>query len=252
MKCSGRRASKALLPLFLFATACTKPVVYVEEVAEVETCERLVPVGIELVNDYVYTLEETDLGPTGGDPDKLPASLIALNARGEDLDRRAAELDCDVVELNAAVAEATAGLESSDPVVQALLETVRSGVVAIPGGGALPGEWVFVEGASDGAAIEPAPGQAITLTIDETGVASGSTGCGEYDRIGSAEGGLWYNEALEQTAGACPSAAYAQAEDAYVVALSAVEGYVVEGDDLVLSGPGVELTYSRVSDLAGD
>ncbi|MEA2001156.1 MAG: hypothetical protein U9N84_04640 [Actinomycetota bacterium] len=100
-----------------------------DEPAEVETCEWLVPVGIELVNDYVYTLLESDLAASGGNPDLLPTSIIALNARGADLDQRAVELGCDIDELNQAIAEATAGIESTDPAVSVFLETVRGGVV---------------------------------------------------------------------------------------------------------------------------
>jgi hypothetical protein len=104
-------------------------VVVTQEPAEVETCEWLVPVGIELVNDYVYTLLESDLGASGGDPGLLPTSIIALNARGADLDQRARELNCDIDEINTAIAEATAGIESSDPAARIFLETVRGGVV---------------------------------------------------------------------------------------------------------------------------
>ena len=54
----------ALLPLFLFLAACTDPpTAFIEEPAEVETCEWLIPAGIELVNDYVYTLEAGPMCP---------------------------------------------------------------------------------------------------------------------------------------------------------------------------------------------
>jgi heat shock protein HslJ len=244
MKDSGRRAVMALLPLLLLGTACTDPVVFVEEAAEVETCERLVPVGIELVSDYVYTLEETDLGPTGGDPAKLPESLRALNLRGEDLDRRAAELGCDLAALNGAIAEATAGLESSDLEAQVLLEAVRSGVVsATPDD--LVGEWAFVEGTNGGAAVGPAPGQTITLVFDESGVGSGFTGCNEYDVVGVATAGLWPIEGYEQTAAPCPSDAETAAEDAYTTAIQLITEYAVEGNQLILNGPGVEMRFNR-------
>ena len=61
MKRSGRTGLIAVLPLLLVLTSCTEPVVNVQEPEEVDSCEWLVPVGIELVNDYVYTLEEVDL-----------------------------------------------------------------------------------------------------------------------------------------------------------------------------------------------
>jgi hypothetical protein len=126
-----------LLPLFFFGAACDDPVTVVVEAEpeEVETCEWLIPIGIELVNDYFYTLEETDLGPATLDPAAMPESIIALNARGADLDSRAVELGCDLDEINAAIVAATAGLESSNPVVNVFLDTVRGDTedVAPPG-----------------------------------------------------------------------------------------------------------------------
>lgn len=132
MNSSGRKLWLRFLPLLVLLAACTDPAVVIDEAADVDTCEWLIPVGIELVNDYVDTLPETDINAAVDDPDLLPTPIVALNARGAELDRRAVELSCNIEELNAAIAEATASIESSDPVVQVFLETVRAGVVGEP------------------------------------------------------------------------------------------------------------------------
>jgi len=129
MNGSGRTSLYGVLSLLVFLAACTDPVVVAPQPAEVETCHSLIPVGIELVNDYVYTLPGADVGAAGGDSGQLPISILVLIARGAELDQRAVELGCDVEELNQAIAEATAGIDSSDPTVRVFLETVRGGVV---------------------------------------------------------------------------------------------------------------------------
>jgi heat shock protein HslJ len=252
MNRSGTTTLVLVLPLLLVLLgSCTDPVVVIDEPEEVETCEWLIPVGIDLVNDYVYTLEETDLGPTRGDPDKLPASLVALNIRGEELDRRAKELDCDLDELNRAIADATAGIESSDPVVQAMLQTLRSGVVASRSATEVAGEWEFVAGTASGQAIEPAPDQVITLVVDSDGSATGSTGCNEYTISGNAgKDGLWPVDGYEQTAAPCRTDTELVAEEAYIAALQSVASYSIENETLTLSGADAELTYVRAPNEA--
>lgn len=241
-----------VLPLLLVVAACTEPVVVFEEPAAVETCEWLVPVGVELVNDYVYTLQETDLSATGGDPSALPTSLIALNTRGQELDARAVELECDLVVLNEAIVEATAGIESDDPAVRVFLETVRGGIVeASP----VVGEWSFVSGVTNGVAVAPLPDYPITLLIDE-GSASGSSGCNSYYFPAQLDDGLWvWGEGAATTTellcvdelGAEDIAAMA-AEEAYAGAFEIVVGYTIDGDQLVLTGEGVELRFVRFVD----
>jgi heat shock protein HslJ len=253
MNRSGRRTSMGLLPLFLLLGACTEPVVVIEEPAEVETCEWLIPIGIELVNDYYYTLLRTDLGASGGDADLLPTSILALNSRGADLDARAAELECDLNQLNGAIAAATSGLESSDPAVSVFLETVRGGVVRA--GSAPVGSWAYVGGERDGVSIEPIDGWPITLTIDEQ-AASGSAGCNGYYRPLTLDGGEWAwapgaatitelmcvgddGEALQDVA---------DVEQRYSDAFGQVASYSLEGESLTLTGPGLELRYVRQDD----
>jgi hypothetical protein len=250
MRSSGRKTFGGLLPLLLLLAGCTEPVVELEEPAAVESCEWLVPVGIELVNDYVYTLEESDLGATGADPALLPSSLVALNARGEELDRRAAELDCDLAEINAAIVAATAGIESEDPEVKFFLETVRSGVVERSG---LYGEWLLIEGTMGGSPVAPLPDWPATLLVDEE-AAQGSSGCNGYYFPLLTEDGEWVPDDTRSAtstelmcvdeAGA-PNTALADFERTYLLMLETIDDYIVAGDTLTLYGPDVELRYTR-------
>lgn len=250
MNGSGRRTMAWILPLLLFLGACDNPVaveVVEEEPEEVETCEWLIPIGIDLVNDYFYTLQETDLGVTLGEPDQLPTSIIALNARGADLDKRAEELECDLAELNTAIAVATEALESADPVVNVFLETVRDGVLApaeIP-----VGNWVLVVGTIQGEPIELAPDQTITLVFAADGTASGETGCNQYNTITkAARDGEWRIDGYEVTAGPCPSDAHTAAQNAYLDAFASIRTYTIEDNTLVLQGSGVDLRFERADE----
>jgi heat shock protein HslJ len=185
-----------------------------------------------------------------GDPDQLPTSIIALNARGAELDRRAEELECDLAEINMAIAAATEGLESTDPVVNVLLETVRGGVVATE----LPyGDWVFVLGTGAGAGLEPLPDRPITMRVDEE-AAEGDAGCnGYYFPLLVAQATWVYDEsrAATSTELMClddaddPFTELMAREAMYLRLLAEVTSYGVEGEELTLSGPNFELVYRR-------
>lgn len=260
MNRSGRTTLMGLLPLFLLLAACTEPVVVIEEPAEVETCEWLIPIGIELVNDYYYTLLQTDLGESGGDPAQLPTSILALNARGADLDTRAAELECDVDQLNGAVAVATSGLESSDPVVSVFLETVRGGAVD----DAAPyGAWILVDGTAGEFLIAPAADRPVTLLINEE-AATGSSGCNDYyfplitvDRQWTWDEGrpATSTELMCLDNAGEAETELAAFESTYLQYLGAVAAYDVDGNLLTLTGPEVELHFVRQvngADSAGE
>jgi len=250
MRRSGRTGLIVVLPLVLLLASCTEPVVNVEEPEEVDSCEWLVPVGIELVNDYVYTLEEVDLGATRGDPELLPEAIIALNLRGEELDRRVAELGCDAVIINDAIAVATAGIESDDPVIRVFLESVRGGIVAplLP----TQGDWLFRSGTVAGGELAPMPGHAITLNIEQ-GAASGFAGCnGYYYPVRLANGiWTWAEGAQTITELLCTDDEGEElndvmnAERTYIRAFELVASYALDGEELVLTGDGVELRYTR-------
>ncbi|MDJ0923049.1 MAG: META domain-containing protein [Acidimicrobiia bacterium] len=244
MNGSGRKTTLWLLPLLLFVTSCDDPVTVVVEAEpeEVETCEWLIPIGIELVNDYFYTIEESDVAASLGDPAQLPTSIIALNARGADLDRRADELECNLAELNTAIVAATEGLEPSDPITSVFLDTVRGGVLApeVPAG-----EWVFVEGMVLGEPIVPAPGQRITLVVNDDGTASGSAGCNQYSLFGSVADGEWQIERLETSQSLCPSDVHATAEDRYFTGLMYAWEYTVSANSLLLGNADTEFRFEK-------
>ena len=246
MSGSGRRVTLWLLPLLLFAGACDDSVTVVVEVEpeEVDSCEWLIPIGIELVNDYYYTLLETDLGPAAVDPSLMPESLIALKARGAELDRRATELECDQEELNTAIAVATEGLESTDPVVEVLLDTVRNGI----GTKALPqGEWVFVSGTAQGKSIDLAPGQTITLVVSDDGTAAGDTGCNQYTVREAVGEGEWPVTGFSVTDAPCDSEVHSAAQDTFLEGFLAPLTYVVDDDALLLQNSDVDFEFVRVA-----
>ena len=254
MNCSGRVVLKAVLPLLLFLAGCDTQIVNLEEPEEVDSCALLVPVGIELVNDYVYTMSDLSLGATGGDPALLPEALVVLNTRGEQLDARLAELDCDVVAINAAIAEATEGLQSDDPLVQVVLESLRSGVVApiLP----TQGEWTLESATIAGGDLEPVADHPISLIIERDS-ASGFAGCnGYFYPVKLADGAWsWTDGSATITELLCVDESGGSRDDVmtveqgYIGALELVAAYSLVGESLVLTGDGVELRYVR---SAGD
>lgn len=248
MRGSGRIVFTAVLPLLLFVSACTGPDFDVEAPLEVDSCDQLIEVGIELVNDYVYTLQETDLGETRGDPEQLPTPLVALNLRGEELDARIVELDCDAVAINQAVVDATAGLESDDPIVAALLESVRGGIVSP----VLPtyGKWQLESGAVTAEPLALDPENPISLVIEREAV-SGFAGCNGYFYPASLVDGVWSwpEGTATVTEQNCEddddSADVMATETAYLKGLEAVARYSLLDGTLILTGDGVELRFTR-------
>jgi heat shock protein HslJ len=251
MKRSGRTTLIAVLPLLLFGAACTEPVINIEEPEEVDSCGLLIPIGIELVNDYVYTLLDADLGSTGGDVELLPTEIIALNARGAQLDVRAVELGCDVVVMNQAIADATAGIESDDPLVAVFLESVRGGIVAPVV--AVHGEWILESGSLAAEELTPLADHPITLVLGGD-AASGYAGCNGYFYPATLADGIWtWGEATATiTELSCIDEDGNERTDvmgvevAFTSALEQVAAYELTNDDgLVLTGDGVELRFVR-------
>jgi heat shock protein HslJ len=255
MRGSGRIVLGAVLPLLLLLSGCFGSNVPLDHPMEVDSCDQLIGVGIELVNDYVSTLEDTDLGPTQGDPEKLPTSVVALNLRGEELDARIVQLDCDADAINQAIADATAGIESDNPVVATFLESVRGGIVAP----ILPayGKWLLQAGTVAGESFSPVENHPITLVL-ERNAASGYGGCNGYFFPISLAGGSW--SWGEGTGNVTEQECQAENEDVlgrvknaettYLRALRMVSGYDLTDGDLVLTGDGVELRFVRESEQA--
>lgn len=254
MRRSGRTRLIAVLPLLLLLSSCTEPVVNLDEPEAVDSCQWLVPIAIELVNDYVYTLEEADLGATAGNPALLPDDILELNVRGHELDVRVADLDCDAVVINDAVVGAIEGLESDDPVVRVFLDSVRGGIVAplLP----TQGDWLFESGTVAGGELLPVEDHPVTLTIEHDS-ASGFAGCNGYFYPVTLADGVWKwiegtQTVIEVTCVDEEGAELEQVmgvESAYLRGFELIAAYALQGETLVLTGDGVEFRFVR---SAGD
>ena len=96
---------------------------------EVETCDELVDVSVQLFEVWVDVLDELPVEQLTAD--EPPPEFVELAAIGDDLDARASRLGCDAVEMNAAVQAEMADTEIEAPsvVVELLLDIVTGGVV---------------------------------------------------------------------------------------------------------------------------
>jgi hypothetical protein len=119
----------ALLATALLAAACTssKPL---PEPIEVETCEGLEEVGVQLVEVWVEVVDQIPYDDLVADPP--PPEMAELARIGRDLDTRASRLDCDAAQLNAAIRERVLGEGDIDPttaVGELVLDLVEEGIV---------------------------------------------------------------------------------------------------------------------------
>lgn len=92
----------------------------------------------------------------------------------------------------------------------------------------------------------PYAGVQFNLTFEASGRLTGFSGCASYYGGYTAQNSdLVFND-LAMTAMTCTDGAIAEAERAYFQALQQVNRYEVQGDNLILSGPGVQLRYTRI------
>ena len=120
------------------------------------------------------------------------------------------------------------------------------GAVAGPPAGYL-GQWVLVDSSVDGAPIEVPDDRRITLTIEEEQL-GGTAACNQYGGEHAITGNSFaIGDGLAITEMACEPPAAMEAESRYMAALSAVDTIRREGDQLVLAGPGAELTFDPVA-----
>ena len=129
-----RRLGAAFLTSVLAAaalSACTsEDALPVPAPVEVETCEELIDVSVQLVDVWLEVLGELPVEQLMAD--EPPPEFAELAAIGADLDERAARLGCDPEAMNAAVnaeLERREDLETDDVVTQLLLDIVRGGIV---------------------------------------------------------------------------------------------------------------------------
>jgi heat shock protein HslJ len=109
----------------------------------------------------------------------------------------------------------------------------------------LAGQWQLTAGTVDGAALPMPPVSVATLEFAD-GQASGAAFCNRFFAPVEADGPALSLGDIGSTQMACAPDVMA-AESAYLAALAAVGTAVRDGDDLVLTGDGVELRFSPVA-----
>ncbi|HEX2057144.1 MAG TPA: META domain-containing protein [Actinomycetota bacterium] len=106
------------------------------------------------------------------------------------------------------------------------------------------GLWVLESGRAPSGEVVAVDGYPVKLElIDEA--AGGTAGCNSYRGDLEIDGSSFDTGEISVTEIACPPKV-AAAEERYLEALEAADSIAVDGDSLTLTGPDVELVYSRV------
>jgi heat shock protein HslJ len=118
---------------------------------------------------------------------------------------------------------------------------------ASPGGGSLDeiiGDWQLESGVLDGEPVPIVPQAPITLTVNAIRV-SGTSACNSYgaDWILGDDGSLRLDE-INMTLMLCEEPVNAS-ETAYLAALGRTNSVTMDGEQLVMAGPGSELRFVR-------
>jgi heat shock protein HslJ len=131
-----------------------------------------------------------------------------------------------------------------------ILMLLLCGCSLVPGGtsASLDGQWQLQAGTDQGQPVPIVAGSRITLNVDGTQV-GGSAACNTYGGTIQITASSVVVSALSMTEMACQENLMAS-EAAYLAALPRVTTATLSGNSLVLSGPNVELRYTRVSPLA--
>lgn len=103
------------------------------------------------------------------------------------------------------------------------------------------GQWVLLEGTVDGEVIAVPGGEQITMEITRTQVV-GASACNQYSATATIDGGEMTVDAPTTTRMLCADDAMA-AESAYVDGLQRITSLDSDGEELVLTGDGVELRF---------
>ncbi|CCG05058.1 META domain-containing protein [Blastococcus saxobsidens] len=120
-----------------------------------------------------------------------------------------------------------------------------TGGPGVSGGPDLSGEWQLAEGTVDGAALPRPSGTTATLQF-VAGEVRGVAFCNSYGASYRNGGTSLSVGEIGRTEMACAPDVMA-AEDAYLGALAAVDTAALDGEDLVLTGGGVELRFTPVA-----
>jgi heat shock protein HslJ len=106
------------------------------------------------------------------------------------------------------------------------------------------GPWQLTAGSVNGQPLGLVEGSRVTLIVDGSNV-SGQSACNQYFGEFTVVDGRVTLGGLGGTEMACPEPIMTL-ESAYLQGLAAVEAAHMAGDELVLTGPGVELRYERL------
>lgn len=128
----------------------------------------------------------------------------------------------------------------------ALAACGQSSATPDPGDGDPQGDWQLVEGSVNGEPVPLLEDHRITLTLEGSRV-GGTSACNSYGGVIVVEGGRLRIEDLVQTEMACLDEAAMTAEGIYLNGLSAAESIALDGDQLLIRGPGVELRFGELA-----
>ncbi len=117
---------------------------------------------------------------------------------------------------------------------------------AAPSDGDPQGDWRLVRGTVNGQAVPILDEYRITLTIEGSRI-GGTAACNGYGGTLTVEGGRLHIEDLGQTAMACLDEEAMTAEAIYMSGLGAADTIGLDGAELVVSGPGVELRFEELA-----
>jgi hypothetical protein len=109
---------------------CTSEDPALPEPVEVETCDELIDVSVQLVEVWVGVVEQLPVDQLLAETP--PAEFGELAEIGAELDERASRLGCNPEEINADVQARLASedtIETDSPVAQMVLDLVAGGVV---------------------------------------------------------------------------------------------------------------------------
>jgi heat shock protein HslJ len=117
---------------------------------------------------------------------------------------------------------------------------------ASPGDGDPQGSWELVAGTVNGEPVPILDEYRITLVLEGSRI-GGTSACNSYGGELSVEGGRLRIVDLAQTAMACVDEGAMTAEAIYMTGLGAADSIALDGDELLVRGPGVELRFMELA-----
>lgn len=105
--------------------------------------------------------------------------------------------------------------------------------------------WVLTSGSVDGVSLQPIPGHAVTLRVDD-GTVAGTAACNHYGGpvfLDGSEVSIGEGEGLARTEMWCEATGVMDLEAAFLDALVRVQQVIASGGGVLLTGDGVELRF---------